>query len=126
MPTMAARPCRRLGCSTLVSDGSGFCCAHQGDRKIHTFSDPFRGSRHERGYGSAWTALRSRVLVRDQGLCQVCLCMGRVSVAKQVDHIKAKSAGGTDDMSNLQAICVACHKVKTATEAHQGRGRSKL
>jgi len=39
--------------------------------------------------------------------------------ATEVDHIIPKAKGGTDDMSNLQAINKECHKKKTARE--QGR-----
>ncbi|MFW4112699.1 HNH endonuclease, partial [Klebsiella pneumoniae] len=41
---------------------------------------------------------------------------GRAVAAKTVDHIKAKAHGGTDDDSNLESICYACHKSKTAVE----------
>ena len=30
----------------------------------------------------------------------------------QIDHIKPVSKGGTDDMSNLQALCEKCNKEK--------------
>jgi 5-methylcytosine-specific restriction protein A len=33
-----------------------------------------------------------------------------------VDHIKPKANGGTDDETNLQSICEACHKEKTRKE----------
>ncbi|WP_245392277.1 HNH endonuclease [Salinicola halophyticus] len=42
--------------------------------------------------------------------------------ATEVDHIVNVEAGGTDDDSNLEAICSPCHKAKTAREAHAGRG----
>jgi 5-methylcytosine-specific restriction endonuclease McrA len=54
--------------------------------------------------------------VRDNGLCQPCLKGSRVSRASQVDHIIPKADGGNDDDNNLQSICVACHRAKTATE----------
>ncbi|MGS1116885.1 HNH endonuclease [Castellaniella sp. UC4442_H9] len=56
-------------------------------------------------------------------LCQVCQAAGRVSPGRTVDHRIPKSAGGTDDPSNLQTICDACHRVKTQGEAARGRGR---
>lgn len=73
-------------------------------------------SRHERGYGTAWDKLRKQVLVRDKHLCQPCRRIGRVTPATQVDHVKPKAKGGTDDMRNLQAICTPCHADKTAQE----------
>jgi len=31
----------------------------------------------------------------------------------EIDHIVEFSIGGSDDISNLQALCVCCHQVKT-------------
>lgn len=33
--------------------------------------------------------------------------------AFEVDHIKPRAKGGTDDLENLQALCTACHAVRT-------------
>jgi 5-methylcytosine-specific restriction enzyme A len=76
-------------------------------------------SRHTRGYGAAWVRLRAVILDRDLHLCQPCRRIGRVTPATQVDHIKPKAKGGTDDSDNLQAICEPCHTAKT--EADKGR-----
>lgn len=78
-------------------------------------------SRHKRGYGSAWYKLRKVILRRDRHLCQPCLAQYRVTPATQVDHIKAKANGGTDDPDNLQSICDACHKRKTIEDQHGER-----
>lgn len=123
MPVAAPRPCRHAGCGKLVRGGS-LCAAHLGDQKEGKFADARRGSRHERGYGSAWDKLRQRILRRDSGLCQPCLKSGLVTAANQVDHITPKAEGGADDESNLQAICDACHKAKTAAEARAGRAQA--
>ena len=73
-----------------------------------------RESRQSRGYGAAWDRTRARVLRRDDYLCQPCLRMhGRPTPASQVDHIRPKAKGGTDDDANLQSICRACHDEKT-------------
>ena len=82
-----------------------------------------RGSRHERGYGAQWQKARLVILARDLYLCQPCKTQGRTTPAKQVDHIKPKASGGTDDHDNLQAICEDCHKAKTAREAAEAAGR---
>lgn len=74
-------------------------------------------TRQQQGYyGREWEILRARILKRDKYLCQTCLRKGIATEAKAVDHIKAKAFGGTDDEANLQAICQACHKEKTAHE----------
>lgn len=73
-------------------------------------------SRHERGYGKEWTKLRERVLRRDNRLCQPCLHKGIVHPGNEVDHIKPKHLGGTDDEGNLQTICTKAHREKTMRE----------
>jgi len=121
MPVAAARPCRHAGCGALVRDGSGYCGAHQADKQAGKFGDERRGTRQERGYGREWEETRKRILKRDKGLCQPCLRNGRPRPAKQVDHRIPKFEGGADDDDNLQAICVECHKAKTAEEARRAR-----
>ena len=75
-----------------------------------------QGSRHERGYGAAWVKLRLTILNRDAYLCQHCLADGRPTTATDVDHIKPKAKGGTDDDDNLQSLCRPCHDAKTAAD----------
>lgn len=89
--------------------------------RLGTFADKRRGSRHARGYGSAWDRVRKVVMTRDCGLCQPCLRAGRNTEAHAVDHRLAKAQGGTDDPANLEAICRACHATKTGREAKGGR-----
>ena len=79
-------------------------------------------SRHERGYGKQWTKTRDLVMARDLNLCQPCLAKGRPTPAKEVDHILSKRKGGTDEHSNLQAICTGCHAEKTKQESAEARG----
>ena len=120
MPYLAPKPCTHPGCGVLVRDGTSRCEAHK--VREGTFADARRGSRHERGYGSAWARLRARVLARDAGICQPCLADGHVHQGTEVDHRIPKAQGGTDDESNLQTICRARHRAKTAAEAAAGRG----
>ena len=76
-----------------------------------------RPSATERGYcDRSWFALRQIVLVRDAYACRAC---GRVCAGKreaQVDHIKPKREGGSDDVENLQTLCIRCHARKTYRE----------
>lgn len=81
------------------------------------------GTRHQRGYGSAWDRLRVGILARDMHLCQPCLAEGRATPARTVDHIKPKAKGGTDNPENLRAICDECHKAKTTAEGHEAKGQ---
>ncbi len=119
MPQAAPRPCTAARCGVLVRDGSTRCPAHK--VQDQSFADSRRGSRHERGYGNAWTKLRNAVMARDGGLCQACKRTGFTTPATQVDHIVNKARGGTDDSTNLQALCNDCHVEKTAAEARTGR-----
>ena len=129
MPIAASRPCGHPGCGRLVGSQGRYCAAHLTDQRIGRFADPLRGSRQAKGYGADWEKARKRVLSRDKGLCQVCLAEGKYRPAKQVDHIIPKANGGTDDDSNLQAICVECHQQKTlreAAEANRGMPQKSL
>lgn len=82
------------------------------------FSDPRRGSRHERGYGTDWDKLRKVILARDCYQCQACLRgnPGRITAATHVDHIIERVEGGGDAPSNLQSLCRPCHDLKSAAE----------
>ena len=42
--------------------------------------------------------------------------MCRVTMELELDHIVNVAQGGTDDESNLQSLCVPCHKKKTQME----------
>lgn len=120
MASSPPRPCTYVGCGRLVHGGGSRCPAHA---RIETdkFNDRRRGSRHQRGYGSAWDKLREQIMLRDKGVCQPCWKLGKATPAHAVDHIKAKHEGGTDDCTNLQAICRACHAAKTQREAASAR-----
>lgn len=113
MPNQIPRPFRKQGCGGITTARSGYCETHRNEGWVQHQ----RGrTRQQQGYGRAWEILRAKILKRDNYLCQTCLRQGIATEAKAVDHIKAKAFGGTDDETNLQAICHACHKVKTAQE----------
>jgi 5-methylcytosine-specific restriction protein A len=58
-------------------------------------------------------------MARDSRLCQPCLRKKpqRITAATEVDHIVPKAKGGTDELTNLQAICGECHKDKTIKDS---------
>ena len=120
MPSAAPKPCVHPGCGVLVRDGTSRCGKHP---QARGFADKQRGTRQQRGYGTEWTKLREVILKRDAGLCQPCKSTDRVTLAREVDHIKPKAEGGTDDESNLQSICRACHLTKTQAESKRGIAR---
>lgn len=63
------------------------------------------------GTTSTWRRLRLLVLGRDGYRCQVPQRNGQPCPrpATQVDHIVAKSLGGTDELTNLRAACAPCN-----------------
>ncbi len=74
------------------------------------------GSTTQRGYGWHWQKLRETILTRDSYLCIPCRAKGNITPAEEVDHIKGKAQGGSDEPENLQSICKECHAIKTTKE----------
>ncbi|NMY81657.1 HNH endonuclease [Pseudomonas rhodesiae] len=89
-------------------------------RKVSSLAEASSGESWGLGRGGRpWRRKRESILIRDNYTCRVC---GLTTKDLEVDHIVNVAQGGTDDDGNLQAICVPCHKAKTAREsaAHQG------
>ena len=74
-----------------------------------------RPSAAKRGYGRRWEKIRTLHLAREP-LCRACKAEGQDTAATDVDHIKPKRAGGTDQEENLQSLCIYHHARKTASE----------
>lgn len=68
--------------------------------------------RPKRLRGRKWMAIRQAVLTAEPR-CVPCLAMGKASAAQEVDHIIALEDGGSNDIENLQSICISCHVNKT-------------
>lgn len=117
MPIRPGKACRVNHCSEIVKDHSnrGYCSTHK-DKAGWYGNERENGTASQRGYGSEWRKLRQIVLDRDKHLCQYCLSKGIAKTGTHCDHIRPKSKGGTDALSNLQILCVDCHNHKTATE----------
>jgi 5-methylcytosine-specific restriction protein A len=106
MPTGAPKACTTCGKAGCVS---------------HKFT-PWQGHQGKGRGGRPWRRKRTQVLERDGYLCRPCKRKGRTTTAKEVDHITAISNGGDDDISNLESICLACHRIKTARDRRGGGG----
>ena len=61
-----------------------------------------------------WRKVRTHILKRDGGICQMC---GKSEKYMIVDHIKEIKDGGEPySYDNLQTLCKSCHNIKTARE----------
>lgn len=113
---MPATPWRAAWCHNLVTSRlmKGYC---EQRAKLRSWGNYQRqqGNITQRGYGHEWRKLRAVIGY----LCQVCKANGRLKEANQIDHILSKGQGGNDDPSNLQSICMECHKEKTAKDNGQ-------
>lgn len=62
---------------------------------------------------------KTALLERQKHLCQECffpVSIGSYSNA-DIDHIIPRRLGGTTDLTNLQVLCVPCHRTKTSLES---------
>ena len=66
-----------------------------------------RASASKRGYGRRWQATRSAYLEENP------VCVECTAPATEVDHIRSLRRGGSNEWSNLQALCKKCHARKT-------------
>lgn len=99
MPPRIPRACRKHGCSKTTTDRSGYCQDHINSG----WESHQKGlSRHQRGYGSKWDKIRTRVLQRDKYLCQECIKSDRVVEANA--HI---FFGHLEDKTNVMGQFIA-------------------
>lgn len=73
------------------------------------------GLKDRRKRGRAGQRDRAQVLA-EEPFCRACLAEGKHVQAVRVDHIKPLSAGGSDERSNKQGLCLRHHDEKSATE----------
>lgn len=97
----------------IAVPGKSRCKAHGGRAWQRT--DP----RSKHRYGSDWELRRARVL-REEPNCRLCGAQ-----ATDVDHVRAHADGGSDDRSNLRALCRKCHKQVTSEQNRARRKRQR-
>lgn len=69
-------------------------------------------------------AERLDVVARAGGKCEICK-KSLAGVPINVDHRDPLDAGGADELSNWQAVCVPCHRRKTGREATSRAARRR-
>lgn len=69
----------------------------------------------KRTTGRKLQASRHRLFSKSP-LCVMCQKRGKVTPAKHRDHIVALANGGKDTDDNVQALCLECHREKTASD----------
>lgn len=72
-----------------------------------------------------WLTLRRDVLRRDHWRCRRCRASGAVAVLT-VHHVNPRDSGGSNDMRNLVALCVACHDWAEVQTAERGLSWAEL
>jgi 5-methylcytosine-specific restriction protein A len=108
----APKECGQQGCTTIVPNGRR-CPDHANGWK----NSP-RTASTQRTSQTGWKMQRARTLQRDNHTCQIRGPRCTIE-ATQVDHIRSAAAGGTNQLTNLQAVCKPCHDLKTAREARE-------
>ncbi len=113
----------RLAVEDLSTEEAGRLCALC-DEKISTYIDK-RGAaiwdhrRNTSGYVPG--SVRYKVLSRAKMRCELCGAHEH-QAALQVDHIIPRNKGGSDDISNFQALCSTCNANKRDTDDTDFRG----
>lgn len=122
------RPCKKMGCSNLTRDISGYCEKHRYiyeekqkerwkyvDKVKKAEADRNRKSARERGYDTRWDKARKGYLFKHP-LCAECLKKDIYTPATVVDHIIPHRGDKKLfwDSSNWQPLCKHHHDMKTA------------
>jgi hypothetical protein len=96
----------------VIENGGGYMM-----RPRATVRKPMTDSKAAR---IAWST-RTRNCVAAQQGWQCNICDDRLTSCFDIDHEVPLFKGGADAYSNLQALCVPCHRNKTAAERSKGR-----
>lgn len=122
MPNKLKRPCAIRSCPNLIDEGK-YCDTHK-QYKIHDSRRKNDSDRHRHEHTRRWQKLRL-IYLRANPLCIECKKQNKIVPASEVHHIVPIARGGTDDESNLEALCKSCHSKKTAEE-NRCPGDSKI
>lgn len=84
-------------------------CHQKIDEYLEKRSDAWSHRKKSSGYISG--TIRYEVLKRAKFRCELC-GISAEEKALEVDHIIPRNKGGSDDISNLQALCYSCNSMK--------------
>lgn len=108
--------CTEPGCALLVPYGKGTKCPLHTKQKLNSYRKSPERQQYEAFYSSAlWRAI-SKDFRRRHPLCVACTQQGIVRPAAVVDHIVELRDDWSRrvELKNLQALCHACHNLKTS------------
>jgi len=112
----ALHVCPVVGCAELISGSARYCAQHTRERR----PPDNRPSSAQRGYDTEWQKIRAAYLAAHPW-CVVKECPPHP--ATEVDHIVARSEGGTNDFINLRGYCRSHHSMRTAQDQPGGFNR---
>jgi len=84
-------------------------------------NDPTRGPIGGSPPANVSGTLRYEVLKRAAFRCELCGASAE-DRALELDHILPRNVGGSDDLSNLQALCYSCNAMKRGRDKTDFRG----
>lgn len=105
MPYKPKKPCAYPGCRHLTN--GRYCEAHA-KQETAQYNKYDRDPETNKRYGRSWARIRAAFL-RANPLCEKCRADGRLTPADLAHHKRKLTDGGTNDWSNLQALCQSCH-----------------
>ena len=109
--------------SDAEMDDLASMCVDKIESFISKYGDSkWAGKKKSTGYISG--SLRYEVFKRAKFRCELC-GISAEDKALEVDHIIPRNKGGTDDLSNLQALCYSCNASKRDRDDTDFRGMAE-
>ena len=105
MPRKPKKPCAYPGCPNLT-DGT-YCDKHRKEAR-RQYDQYERAADVHKKYGRSWKRVRNSY-IKEHPFCEECFKDGKMVLAEEVHHILPVSRGGTNEVSNLMALCQSCH-----------------
>lgn len=108
MPRKPKKPCAYPGCPNLTN--GTYCDKHRKEAR-RQYDQYERAADVHKKYGRSWKRIRNRY-IKEHPFCEECFKDGKMVLAEEVHHILPVSRGGTNEVSNLMALCQSCHTKK--------------